>query len=170
MKNVKDDHGKVQTSVQSTWNILYYSYFTALSLYIVIIIVSIMLRLHLMYNLFVWQTKEEIVRWEEGKKWQAKMEKMKNSLKEKERENESLSKQLTTLKELYARSVCKSYWTDNTAIFDLMYMTELLGSQSCSRQLWTFGSEWQWGTEVCKLQTIREANKMHTAELFIQHW
>uniref|UniRef100_A0A669F569 Centrosomal protein 290 n=1 Tax=Oreochromis niloticus TaxID=8128 RepID=A0A669F569_ORENI len=49
------------------------------------------------------QTKEEIVRWEEGKKWQAKMEKVKNSLKEKERENESLSKQLSTLKDLYAR-------------------------------------------------------------------
>uniref|UniRef100_A0A3P9C6K4 Centrosomal protein 290 n=1 Tax=Maylandia zebra TaxID=106582 RepID=A0A3P9C6K4_9CICH len=48
-------------------------------------------------------TKEEIVRWEEGKKWQAKMGKVKNSLKEKERENESLSKQLSTLKDLYAR-------------------------------------------------------------------
>ncbi|XP_014264583.2 centrosomal protein of 290 kDa isoform X7 [Maylandia zebra] len=49
------------------------------------------------------KTKEEIVRWEEGKKWQAKMGKVKNSLKEKERENESLSKQLSTLKDLYAR-------------------------------------------------------------------
>uniref|UniRef100_A0A671UQB0 Centrosomal protein 290 n=1 Tax=Sparus aurata TaxID=8175 RepID=A0A671UQB0_SPAAU len=47
--------------------------------------------------------RDEIVRWEEGKKWQAKMEKVKNSLKEKERENESLSKQLSTLKDLYAR-------------------------------------------------------------------
>uniref|UniRef100_A0A3B4G126 Centrosomal protein 290 n=1 Tax=Pundamilia nyererei TaxID=303518 RepID=A0A3B4G126_9CICH len=55
-------------------------------------------------------TKEEIVRWEEGKKWQAKMEKVKNSLKEKERENESLSKQLSTLKDLYARLV----WTSHT--------------------------------------------------------
>lgn len=58
----------------------------------------------------VGQTKEEIVRWEEGKKWQAKMEKVKNSLKEKERENESLSKQLSTLKDLYARLV----WTSHT--------------------------------------------------------
>ncbi|KAG7329538.1 hypothetical protein KOW79_007712 [Hemibagrus wyckioides] len=47
--------------------------------------------------------KEELVRWEEGKKWQARMEKVRNVLKEKERETESLSKQLTTLKELYAR-------------------------------------------------------------------
>uniref|UniRef100_A0A3Q3ABW1 Centrosomal protein 290 n=1 Tax=Kryptolebias marmoratus TaxID=37003 RepID=A0A3Q3ABW1_KRYMA len=47
--------------------------------------------------------KEEIVRWEESKKWQARMEKVKNSLKEKERDNESLSKQLGTLKDLYAR-------------------------------------------------------------------
>uniref|UniRef100_A0A8C9ZSC2 Centrosomal protein 290 n=1 Tax=Sander lucioperca TaxID=283035 RepID=A0A8C9ZSC2_SANLU len=49
------------------------------------------------------RNKGEIVRWEEGKKWQAKVEKVKNSLKEKERENESLSKQLGTLKDLYAR-------------------------------------------------------------------
>ncbi|XP_015227720.1 PREDICTED: centrosomal protein of 290 kDa isoform X2 [Cyprinodon variegatus] len=49
------------------------------------------------------KTKEEIVRWEESKKWQAKMEKVKISLKEKERDNESLSKQLSTLKDLYAR-------------------------------------------------------------------
>uniref|UniRef100_A0A8C5E5P2 Centrosomal protein of 290kDa coiled-coil region domain-containing protein n=1 Tax=Gouania willdenowi TaxID=441366 RepID=A0A8C5E5P2_GOUWI len=51
----------------------------------------------------VGQTKEEIVRWEEGKKWQTRLEKLKNSLREKERENESLSKQLGTLKDLYAR-------------------------------------------------------------------
>ncbi|XP_053283715.1 centrosomal protein of 290 kDa isoform X2 [Pleuronectes platessa] len=49
------------------------------------------------------KSKEEILRWEEGKKWQAKMDKVKNSLKEKERENESMSKQLSTLKDLYAR-------------------------------------------------------------------
>ncbi|XP_039988956.1 centrosomal protein of 290 kDa isoform X2 [Xiphias gladius] len=49
------------------------------------------------------KTREEIVRWEEGKKWQAKMEKVKNSVKEKERENEFLSKQLSTLKDLYGR-------------------------------------------------------------------
>ncbi|KAK3535966.1 hypothetical protein QTP70_022859 [Hemibagrus guttatus] len=47
--------------------------------------------------------KEELVRWEEGKKWQARMEKVRNLLKEKEKETESLSKQLTTLKELYSR-------------------------------------------------------------------
>ncbi|XP_054864905.1 centrosomal protein of 290 kDa isoform X3 [Amphiprion ocellaris] len=49
------------------------------------------------------KTKEEIVRWEEGKKWQARMEKLKSSLKEKERENETLCKQHSTLKDLYAR-------------------------------------------------------------------
>lgn len=43
------------------------------------------------------------MRWEESKKWQGKMERMKSLLKEKERESESLSKQLNTLKELYAR-------------------------------------------------------------------
>ncbi|KAM7415149.1 hypothetical protein PAMA_019800 [Pampus argenteus] len=49
------------------------------------------------------KSKEEIARWEEGKKWQAKMEKVKNALKEKERESETLSKQLGTLKDLYGR-------------------------------------------------------------------
>uniref|UniRef100_A0A672Z2V0 Centrosomal protein 290 n=1 Tax=Sphaeramia orbicularis TaxID=375764 RepID=A0A672Z2V0_9TELE len=50
------------------------------------------------------KSKDEIVRWEEGKKWQTRMEKVKNALKEKERENEYLSKQLSTLKDLYTRS------------------------------------------------------------------
>ncbi|XP_047249000.1 centrosomal protein of 290 kDa isoform X6 [Girardinichthys multiradiatus] len=49
------------------------------------------------------KTRDEIVRWEESKKWQAKIEKVKNSLKEKEQDNGSLSKQLSTLKDLYAR-------------------------------------------------------------------
>lgn len=48
-------------------------------------------------------SKEEILRWEEGKKWQARMEKVRLILKEKERETESLSKQLNTLKDLYTR-------------------------------------------------------------------
>ncbi|KAG1939138.1 centrosomal protein of 290 kDa [Pimephales promelas] len=47
--------------------------------------------------------KEEIVRWEEGKKWQARVEKVRNVLKEKEKEVDSLSKQLSTIKELYSR-------------------------------------------------------------------
>ncbi|KAM6937006.1 centrosomal protein of 290 kDa [Xenentodon cancila] len=49
------------------------------------------------------KNKEELVRWEESKKWQARIEKLKTSMKEKERESETLSKQLITLKELYAR-------------------------------------------------------------------
>ncbi|KAK5901738.1 hypothetical protein CesoFtcFv8_007068 [Champsocephalus esox] len=49
------------------------------------------------------KTKEEVVRWEEGKRWQAKMEKLKNSLRDKERENEALLKQLGTLRDLYSR-------------------------------------------------------------------
>ncbi|XP_066505194.1 centrosomal protein of 290 kDa [Hoplias malabaricus] len=48
-------------------------------------------------------SKEELVRWEEGKKWQARMEKARGILKEKEKETDSLSKQLATLKELYGR-------------------------------------------------------------------
>ena len=64
--------------------------------------------------ILVLQSKEEIVRWEEGKKWQAKMDKVKNSVKEKERENESMSKQLSTLKDLYARSVWISYHSSSS--------------------------------------------------------
>ncbi|XP_056138359.1 centrosomal protein of 290 kDa [Lampris incognitus] len=49
------------------------------------------------------KSKEEIVRWEEGKKWQGRMEKVRNLVKEKERETESLSKQLNTIRDLYTR-------------------------------------------------------------------
>ncbi|XP_067235779.1 centrosomal protein of 290 kDa isoform X3 [Chanodichthys erythropterus] len=48
-------------------------------------------------------SKEEIMKWEEGKKWQARVEKVRNVLKEKEKEVDSLSKQLATIKELYSR-------------------------------------------------------------------
>ncbi|KAF3855243.1 hypothetical protein F7725_023298 [Dissostichus mawsoni] len=48
------------------------------------------------------KTKGEVVRWEEGKRWQAKMEKVTKSLRDKERENEALLKQLSTLRDLYS--------------------------------------------------------------------
>ncbi|XP_048790573.1 centrosomal protein of 290 kDa isoform X2 [Lagopus muta] len=49
-------------------------------------------------------SKEEIIRWEESKKWQIRMEGMRNKLKEKEKETDMLAKQLTTLKELYSKT------------------------------------------------------------------
>uniref|UniRef100_A0A8C5QQ97 Centrosomal protein 290 n=1 Tax=Leptobrachium leishanense TaxID=445787 RepID=A0A8C5QQ97_9ANUR len=49
-------------------------------------------------------SKEELIRWEEGKKWQSKTEAMKSKLKDKEKEMESLTKQLTTLKEIYSKA------------------------------------------------------------------
>ncbi|XP_029398148.1 centrosomal protein of 290 kDa [Mus pahari] len=49
-------------------------------------------------------SKEELIRWEEGKKWQTKVEGLRNRLKEKEREVHSLTKQLSTLKELFAKA------------------------------------------------------------------
>ncbi|XP_077327508.1 centrosomal protein of 290 kDa [Lithobates pipiens] len=49
-------------------------------------------------------SKEEIIRWEEGKKWQTKLEGMRSKLRDKEKEAESLTKQLTTLKELYSKA------------------------------------------------------------------
>ncbi|XP_067855408.1 centrosomal protein of 290 kDa isoform X1 [Heptranchias perlo] len=49
-------------------------------------------------------SKEEIVRWEEGKKWQARLEGARNKLKEKEKEVETMTKQNITLKELYAKA------------------------------------------------------------------
>nr|XP_033809362.1 centrosomal protein of 290 kDa isoform X2 [Geotrypetes seraphini] len=48
-------------------------------------------------------SKEEIIRWEEGKKWQTRVEGMRSKLKEKEKEVETLTKQLNTLKELYSK-------------------------------------------------------------------
>nr|XP_048691588.1 centrosomal protein of 290 kDa isoform X1 [Caretta caretta] len=49
-------------------------------------------------------SREEIARWEEGKKWQARMEGMRNKLKEKEKEMDALTKQFSTLKELYSKA------------------------------------------------------------------
>lgn len=49
-------------------------------------------------------SKEEIIRWEEGKKWQTKLEGMRSKLRDKEKEAESLTKQLTTLKDLYSKA------------------------------------------------------------------
>nr|XP_021383701.1 centrosomal protein of 290 kDa isoform X2 [Lonchura striata domestica] len=49
-------------------------------------------------------SKEEIIRWDEGKKWQIKVEGLRNKLREKEKEAETLSKQLNTLKEIYTKS------------------------------------------------------------------
>ncbi|XP_027630113.1 centrosomal protein of 290 kDa isoform X1 [Tupaia chinensis] len=48
--------------------------------------------------------REELIRWEEGKKWQTKVETIRNKLKEKEGEVCSLSKQLNTLKDLFAKA------------------------------------------------------------------
>ncbi|KAM9760580.1 centrosomal protein of 290 kDa isoform 1-T1 [Dama dama] len=48
--------------------------------------------------------REEVIRWEEGKKWQAKIEGIRNKLKEKEGEVYILTKQLTTLKDLFAKA------------------------------------------------------------------
>ncbi|XP_062348044.1 centrosomal protein of 290 kDa isoform X5 [Cinclus cinclus] len=49
-------------------------------------------------------SKEEIIRWDEGKKWQIKMEGLRNKLKEKEKEADAFSKQLNTLKEIYTKT------------------------------------------------------------------
>ncbi|CAK7305742.1 Centrosomal protein of 290 kDa [Vulpes lagopus] len=49
-------------------------------------------------------TKEELIRWEEGKKWQTKIEGIRNKLKEKEGEVYILTKQLNTLKDLFAKA------------------------------------------------------------------
>ncbi|XP_060040202.1 centrosomal protein of 290 kDa isoform X2 [Erinaceus europaeus] len=48
--------------------------------------------------------KEELIRWEEGKKWQSKIEGIRNKLKEKEGEVYILTKQLSTLKDLFAKA------------------------------------------------------------------
>ncbi|NXY25974.1 CE290 protein, partial [Atrichornis clamosus] len=49
-------------------------------------------------------SKEEIIRWDEGKKWQIRMEGLRNKLREKEKEADALSRQLNTLKEIYTKT------------------------------------------------------------------
>ncbi|NXA26418.1 CE290 protein, partial [Ibidorhyncha struthersii] len=49
-------------------------------------------------------SKEEIIKWEEGKKWQIRMEGLRNKLREKEKEADALAKQLNTLKEIYSKT------------------------------------------------------------------
>uniref|UniRef100_A0A670YGZ1 Centrosomal protein 290 n=1 Tax=Pseudonaja textilis TaxID=8673 RepID=A0A670YGZ1_PSETE len=51
---------------------------------------------------------EELIKWEEGKKWQTKADGMRNKLKEKEKEIETLSKQLNTMKELFSKLAGRS--------------------------------------------------------------
>ncbi|XP_059672669.1 centrosomal protein of 290 kDa [Gavia stellata] len=48
--------------------------------------------------------KEEIIRWEEGKKWQIRTEGLRNKLREKEKEADALAKQLNTLKDIYTKT------------------------------------------------------------------
>ncbi|XP_045444271.1 centrosomal protein of 290 kDa isoform X2 [Pipistrellus kuhlii] len=48
--------------------------------------------------------REELIRWEEGKKWQSKIEGIRNKLKEKEGEIYILTKQLNTVKDLFAKA------------------------------------------------------------------
>uniref|UniRef100_A0A670YE84 Centrosomal protein 290 n=1 Tax=Pseudonaja textilis TaxID=8673 RepID=A0A670YE84_PSETE len=52
--------------------------------------------------------REELIKWEEGKKWQTKADGMRNKLKEKEKEIETLSKQLNTMKELFSKLAGRS--------------------------------------------------------------
>ena len=47
----------------------------------------------------------EVVRWEEGKKWQKKLDTLKGRLTDKTREVDSLQKQVTSLRELQSRLV-----------------------------------------------------------------
>ncbi|XP_077373350.1 uncharacterized protein LOC144016291 [Festucalex cinctus] len=49
------------------------------------------------------QSKEKVMQWEETKKWQTRLDKLKSVLKDKEEQNYFLSKQLSSMKELYAR-------------------------------------------------------------------
>ncbi|XP_065525867.1 centrosomal protein of 290 kDa isoform X4 [Lathamus discolor] len=49
-------------------------------------------------------SKEEILKWEENKKWQIRTEGLRNKLREKEKEADALAKQLNTLKEIYTKT------------------------------------------------------------------
>ncbi|KAM9814775.1 centrosomal protein of 290 kDa-like isoform 3-T4 [Syngnathus typhle] len=49
------------------------------------------------------QSKEKVVQWEEAKKWRSRLDKVKQLLKDKEHENLFLSRQLMSIKDLYAK-------------------------------------------------------------------
>ncbi|KAM6425160.1 centrosomal protein of 290 kDa [Rhynochetos jubatus] len=49
-------------------------------------------------------SQKEIIRWEEGKKWQIRVEGLQKKLREKEKEADALARKLTTLKECYAKT------------------------------------------------------------------
>ncbi|XP_077423230.1 uncharacterized protein LOC144053076 isoform X2 [Vanacampus margaritifer] len=57
----------------------------------------------ILVHAFILQSKEKVGQWEEMKKWQARLDKLKSVLKDKEEQNYFLSRQLSSLKELYAR-------------------------------------------------------------------
>ena len=53
---------------------------------------------------------EEVIRWEEGKKWQKRVESLKNKLMEKSREVEDQVRQMKSLKDTLDRyNTCKMY-------------------------------------------------------------
>lgn len=54
------------------------------------------------------QSQEEVIRWEESKKWQKRVETLKNKLSDKARECEALIKQVTSLRETVTRYQLRS--------------------------------------------------------------
>ena len=57
---------------------------------------------------------DAVASWEEGKRWQNKVESLRSALKEKENEVEKLKKQVSTVKELLGR--CVSITTSTNSI------------------------------------------------------
>lgn len=51
------------------------------------------------------QSKEKVMQWEAAKKWRSRLDKVKRLLKEKEEQNFYLTRQLISIKDLYAKSV-----------------------------------------------------------------
>ncbi|XP_026554932.1 centrosomal protein of 290 kDa [Pseudonaja textilis] len=74
--------------------------------------------------------REELIKWEEGKKWQTKADGMRNKLKEKEKEIETLSKQLNTMKELFSKL---------NQVADLKEMCEILKREKREAE-WKLGN------------------------------
>ncbi len=53
---------------------------------------------------FSFQSREEVIRWEESKKWQKRIESLKGKLKEKTEECEKAEKSIQMMKDIIARN------------------------------------------------------------------
>ncbi|KAK2534920.1 Cep290 [Columba guinea] len=86
-------------------------------------------------------SKDEVIRWEEGKKWQIRMEGLRNKLREKEKEADALAKQLNTLKDIYTKT--QQAMPRDSVVEELHFKNQYLQEKlhalqrQCSREIYS---------------------------------